>query len=180
MLLTAPACSPWERVQHAPGRATGADLDHGRWSRDAAVQARLQTLARMQATLLSPAMQSDLQQILEREVPGRSARDILGFPLPQAGAAVLVVVAGHSRDWELLAGPRSPWSVELRQASGVMTPVEARRLQPGASFERFFPAWNPWSRVWLLQFELDPASLSDPTELVLLASGGLEARMRWP
>lgn len=184
--LTAPllaavvACSPWERVPHGMPGPVGADLDHRRWTREARVYESLETVALISVTLLSEPMQRNLLRSLAAEVPGRSPLDQLGFALPATQASALVIISGRRRGWEMMAPPQSPWSIELNVDGSRAVPVSAVPLAVPVTFERWFPAWNPWSRAWLLVFPQDAANLDGPVRLGFKAAGGIAADLIWP
>jgi hypothetical protein len=180
LVLSIAACSPWERVPQSMPGPVGADLDHRRWTREARVYESLETVALFSTTLLSEPMQKALLRTLNTEVPGRSPLDQLGFELPATQATALVIVSGRRRGWEILAEPQSPWSIELAVDDQRASPLRAVPLSVPVTFERWFPAWNPWSRAWLLVFPVAASSLDGPARLTFAAAGGISADFVWP
>lgn len=180
LVLSFAACSPWERVPQSMPGPVGADLDHRRWTREARVYESLETVALFSATLLSEPMQKTLLRTLNAEVPGRSPLDQLGFELPTTQATALVIVSGRRRGWEILSSPQSPWSIHLAVDDRQAPPIRAVPLSVPVTFERWFPAWNPWSRAWLLVFPMDSSTLDGPARLTFAAAGGISAVFVWP
>ena len=178
--IVLPACSSWERVaDDFPGKV-GKGLNHERWTRDARIYGEFETVALVSMTLISSTMQTRLQDLVDDKTPGRQPSDIVGFSTAASEAAVVVILSSHAHDWRRLDRPRSPWAIQLDVGGGPLPAKSITKLNPTAAFEWYFPAWNPWSRAWLVTFPADADQLESAATVHLSAAGIKKTSLSWP
>lgn len=174
------ACSSWERVaDDFPGKFSKG-LNHERWTRDARIYGELETVALASVTLLAPEMQDRLASMVSAETPGRAPQDILGFAPRQDSAAVVVIMSSHDAAWRRLAPPRSPWALNLEIDGQLLPAAKVTKIAPTVAFEWYFPAWNPWSSAWLVEFAAPAEALAAKPMLHLSAGGIKKTNFVWP
>lgn len=174
------ACSSWERVaDDFPGKLSKG-LNHERWTRAARIYGELETVALVSVTLLAPEMQDRLVNMVLAETPGRPAKDILGFAPQQTQATLVAIVSSNDPAWRRLAPPRSPWALNLEVNGQLFPATKVTKITPTAAFEWYFPAWNPWSNAWLVEFEAPVEALATNAVLHLSAGGVKKTIFAWP
>lgn len=125
------------------------------------------------ATLLTP----DFREVFEAEYaavygPGRKPSN-----LAQSNLTVLLALSTNERDLNDLTSFGRLWSVTF--AAGATTAAAARieALDRDALYLRyFFPFWNPWQRIYRLEFPLAASTTTGTLELQGLAG---KIRLRW-
>ncbi|RMF18887.1 MAG: hypothetical protein D6761_01470 [Candidatus Dadabacteria bacterium] len=181
LALTAAGCSSWERVSQTFPGAVGQGLPHEHATRDGRLYSNFETVGLVSATLLSNAFATALTSTIAREMPGRAITDIVGFAPGGTEATLLLILTAQHRDWRLVEPPDSPWSFFLStEGEPRVFPKHIDTLRVPVGFERFFPAWNPWSAAALLTFPLPVSALDAPLQLHVQAVGGRQTTLRWP
>lgn len=125
------------------------------------------------ATLLTP----DFRELFEAEYaevygPGRKASN-----LAQSNLTVLLALSTNERDLNDLTSFGRLWSVTFADGATTAAATRIEAFDRDALYLRyFFPFWNPWQRVYRMEFPLAASTTTGTLELQGLAG---KIRLRW-
>lgn len=125
------------------------------------------------ATLLTP----DFRELFEAEYaevygPGRKPSN-----LAHANLTVLLAVATNERDLNDLTSFGRLWSVTFADGTTTAAASRIEAFDRDALYLRyFFPFWNPWQRIYRMEFPLAASTAAGTLELTGIAG---KIRLRW-